>query len=441
MGQITTIKLKLKEPVDLGLFQRKYANVVRYAFNRGMEGMSKYDIFKLLNNLKNLDELDLTWRREAAKLGYSIALSAKKLDKTVIFGGRKNFFDRLKGKISREEFLSNKKLLPIKCEGSKADHNGNRKFKFDINTLSGSVKLDGRKVEFSCHKTNRKNMEMLAVLQEKAMNKEAGITYQMSNEYFYISFDLENLPEEVRYKKDKDSTLAIDINPNYIGLSIVRNDEVILRRCYDLSKIKGRNKTKFELTQITIAIKHLCIDYKVSAVGIEKLTMASSNKGKGRRFNKMVNNDWCRDYFFNSLRKHLALIRCQVIEILPQYSSFIGCIMYPDETDSIAASIELNRRLRKFKEIYIDKTGIKDDSVVYPEYKEEYLNRWKKEGISISEGKGWQSVYQWFKESKHSYRLLYNDFLKREECAVSRLNSVKSKVTYVNLCNKIALIN
>lgn len=73
---LTTIKLKLTEPIPLDGFQRKYANVVRFAFNRGMDGVSKFDIFKLLNNLNNVDELDLSWKREAAKLGYSLAKAA-----------------------------------------------------------------------------------------------------------------------------------------------------------------------------------------------------------------------------------------------------------------------------------------------------------------------------------------------------------------------------
>ena len=64
-------------------------------------------------------------------------------------------------------------------------------------------------------------------------NKESGVTYRISNEYFYIVFELDKLPTEVSYKKDGDTTLAIDMNPNYIGLSIVRNEEVIFKKCYD----------------------------------------------------------------------------------------------------------------------------------------------------------------------------------------------------------------
>ncbi|QXO06487.1 hypothetical protein [Campylobacter phage CJLB-14] len=52
----------------------------------------------------------------------------------VIFGGKKNFFDRLKGKISREEYQL-KRLLPLYSVGE-ASKNGNRKFQIeDENTI------------------------------------------------------------------------------------------------------------------------------------------------------------------------------------------------------------------------------------------------------------------------------------------------------------------
>ena len=73
---VITIKLKLKENINIDTFQMKYANVVRYAFNRTLEGMSKFDVFKLLNGLKNVDILDLSWKREAAKLGYALGKSS-----------------------------------------------------------------------------------------------------------------------------------------------------------------------------------------------------------------------------------------------------------------------------------------------------------------------------------------------------------------------------
>lgn len=435
-----TVKLKLRERIDVGEFQKKYTNVVRYAFNRAMEGKSKFDIFSLLNNLNNVDILDLSWKREAAKLGYAIAKSAlarykatnNKKDLKVIFGGKKLFYKRLNGKININEYKEQYKLQPITCEGSKADPMGNRKFKFDFNTLEGNVRFENCIVPFSCHKTSKKNMMLLAQLQELVLNKESGFTCKLTNEYFYIVFDLDKLPKETSYKKQDNITLAIDMNPNYVGLSITNeNNKVLHKRCYDLSKITNNNKRKYELIQIVLNIKKLCIRYNVCYVGVEKLKIQSSNKKKGKRFNKQVNNEWCREYFINSLKKHLILIGCKYQELVAQYSSFIGQLTNPNDTDSIAASIELNRRLKEFKKQYIDRIEPRG-SIVYPKFSLDYLNHWKKEGILQEEIKDWKSAYQYVKESGHSYRFLYKDYIRHNQCRVFRLKSRKSLVTYIN---------
>ena len=434
-----TVKLKLCEKIDVGEFQKKYTNVVRYAFNRTMDGKSKYEIFSLLNNLNNVDILDLSWKREASKLGYAIAKSAlnryketdNKKDLKVIFGGKGLFYKRLKNKITHKEYIEQRKLQPITCEGSKADHLGNRKFKFDFNTLEGTVKLGNSIVSFACHKTSKKNMMLLARLQELVLKKESGFTCKLTNDYFYIVFDLDKLPKDISYTKQDNVTLAIDMNPNYIGLSITDKDNSVLhKRCYDLSKITGNNKRKYELTQIVIDIKKLCVKYNVCYVGCEKLKIQPSDKKKGKRFNKQVNNEWCRLYFVNSLKKHLTLIGCKYQEVAAQYSSFIGQLANPNDTDSVAASIELNRRLKEFKKQYID--GIEPHgSIVYPEFSLDYLNRWKKEGICEGKVKDWRAAYQYIKESGHSYRFLYVDYVRRNQCRVFRLKSRKSLVSYI----------
>lgn len=446
MSQFITIKLKLKEELpQIVEFQRKYNNVVRYAFNRSMDGIARGGIFKLVKSLNNVDELDISWREQASKLGEYTAKSHKAKDKennettSVIFGGKGLFYKRLRGYITHEEFISQRKLQPITCEGSKADHHGNRKFKFDVETMSGSVKLT-EKVEFSCERTSKKNMLLLRTAMEMAFNQEIGITYKLSTKYLYIMFDLEKLPKYVDYVKDNDTTLALDMNPNYIGLSIVRCGEVVLRRSYDLSKIDCNKKRKYELVEIVKCIAKLCIDYHVSLVGYEKLVIPPKNNKKGKRYNRQVNNEWCRDTFVNSLKKHLTFIGCKYQDILPQYSSFIGCVMYQDDTDSIAASIELNRRLIEFKRIYLDKTQPRG-CVLYPSFDSTFLNRWKEDGTIDASCVDWVSAYRSIKKSKSSYRLLYNDYVRRTHCAVFRLKSAKSFVTFINVTNKIALFN
>lgn len=448
-----TVRLRLREPVDIADFQRKYGNVARWAYNRALDGMGKFEIFALLNKLNNVDELDLSWKREAVKDGYGKAQAAiakaKKEAKdndgeyvrpSAIFGGRKHFYERLRGRITREEFLLGRKQFPVTCEGSKADNRGNRKFKFDPVTLTGTVMTDRGKIPFSCFPTSRGNMRLLLDLQERVMRGECGMTCRITPEYFYVVFDVEKSDVEEKYAPDRRVTLGIDMNPNYIGLSVTDGESVLLRRAYDLTKIKGNNKRKYELTQIVLSIKGICRRYRVSAVGYEELTIPASDKGKGRRFNRQVNNEWCRDYFVSSLRKHMALVGCRCYEIAPQYSSFIGCMMHPEETDSVAASMEINRRLRKYISMFVDRTE-PQGSVVFPEVPADCLNRWKEEGSPLAGTTDWRDAWQRTKERKLSYRLLYPDFVERNQVAVSRLKSWKSRVTYITLVDKIPYFN
>ena len=431
MQQAITIKLRLVEDVDMADFQRQFNNVLHYAYNRALEGVGKYDVFAMLQGLRNVDDLDATWRREAAKLGFAAAKLSKEKGTVAIFGGRRHFYDRLRGRITKEQYKAGKKLIPITCEGSKADRLGNRKFSFDFTALEGSVRLGKRKVHFRCHRTNRRHMAMLADLEALLHEGACGVTYKLSSTHLYIVFDLALLPKECPFEHDPDTTLAIDMNPNYVGLSIVSGGTVVLTRAYDLSKVKGNNKRRYELTQVVLAIKGLCRHWRVSYVGIEKLVMAPKDKGRGRRFNRQVNNEWCRGHFVASLKKHMCLVGCKVIELVAAYSSFIGCLTYPSETDSVAASIELNRRLRAFVDQYVVGRAPKG-SVVYPVFEDGCLNRWKEEGIPSEALTGWKAAYRWLTESQHSWRLTYGAYAKRERLTALRLQSRKSLVTWIS---------
>ena len=162
-----------------------------------------------------------------------------------------------------------------------------------------------------------------------------GLTYRLNSEYFYICFDLDKLSFD-KYEISKNTTLAIDMNPSYIGLCVINGlDNIIHKEVFDLSKIKTHSKRDYELIEIAKHISELCKHYKVELVGYEKLKIKSDDAGKGKRFNKQVNNDWHRERFVNSLHKWLGLINCKWVEILPEYSSYIGCIMYEDEVDDL----------------------------------------------------------------------------------------------------------
>ena len=105
---------------------RKSSNMVRYAFNRYKDNKSEKDIRLLSKSLSNI--LSDSWLIQCAIKKASYMYSANK--EKVIFGGKFNFFQRLKHKLNKDEFKSGR-LLGIYSQGEKLA-NGNRKFKLDI---------------------------------------------------------------------------------------------------------------------------------------------------------------------------------------------------------------------------------------------------------------------------------------------------------------------
>jgi hypothetical protein len=425
-----TIKLKLKSslPEEFSLFQKKWNNVYRYSFNRFTESKSLFDLYPLLNKINNVDMVDESWKRCAAQQA-NYLFSTNKNPKT-IFGGHKNFFKLKNHKITKEEFNSLRNIK-ITMTGSKHDK-GNRKFKFDTTTFKGSVKLTN-KIEFETIRPSKNQINLLTKAIELANNKQLPITYSLDKNYLYISFETDKLNLNKDYKPIAHRCLSIDINPNYIGYSIINNDnQPIYKEVISLKNIKDKNKKKYELYQISKYIIALALHYKVEIIGIEKLNIVSKNNLKGKRFNKAVNNDWCRNLFLNSIRKHCSInnIKCQ--ELITNYSSFIGCINYPNDTDSVAASLELNRRLLLFKKIYLDQVQEKAD-IVYPSWDINKLpTRWK-EMVMVNNILGWKELYQLTKKLKSSYRFLYDDF--KESHRVLRFKSALSlvdKMPYLN---------
>lgn len=196
-----------------------------------------------------------------------------------------------------------------------------------------------------------------------------------------------------------------------------------------------RNKKKYELCQIVQHIVGLVKHYHVEYVGVEKLSIKPKDNSIGKTFNKMINNDWNRIVFVNNLKKHLSLISCGFQEIQAEYSSTIGCCTYPEETDSVAASLELNRRLRLFLDIYVKKIKEKE-TVIFPVFNTEKLTRWK-DDISLNGIRDWKGLHLFLKKSKSSYRFLYESWVKSYSSLSYK--SKQSLVYHTCLYDKICL--
>ena len=400
-------------------------------YNRVLDGNLEKQCEQKAKLLNNLGLLDSWFIRSAAKQAKWINDTNK--DKVVVFGGRKNLIRRAKGLNSKEEFLA-KRLQPINSIGE-AVQKGNRKFRLNQD-LDKVVFSPNRNTHYELEfdgvgKNYQRILQKLYICQEA---KATPISYQLSQEYLYISFDEKALWSYEGLKKKKNRVMAIDLNPNYIGWSIVdwksSSDFKVVK--HGVYSIKGLNDKEFELNKLHLSsddprkmyftnkrhyevmeisknLINKALYYQCEIFSIEDLSIESKDNGKGKKYNRLVNNLWCRDKFMQNLTKRCNIFNLQLIKVIPSYSSFIGNVVFRGLrlADMELASIEIGRRAYEFKKQYIDKVEKQRKNIVFPS--EEDFNglisqSLEELGLSfdLSNLKG---LYDFLKKSKFRYRL------------------------------------
>lgn len=410
-----TIKLKIKNKINLTKELKEFNSIVRYSFNRFQESFKEKEIRLKVNELfKN----NCWFNQCAIKVGQQ--LYKKHKDKHIIFGGKSLMVKYLKKLITKEEY-SLKKLLPINIQGE-ACKKGNRLFNFDLVNSKLTLKLSKKNhQEIEFYKPSKNQFRELSKIQELIEHKELTLTVSLNNEYIWLTFNesLLNIQEKFKDLK-KARVLGLDLNPNYIGLSILefnKTDEfkVIHKQVFDLSALnvtskksssdsKSKyltNKRKFELIQVCYEINSLMNYWKCSKLVLEDLNIKSSNKGSGRAFNRLCNNVWNRNLVVNKLKMLSSIFGYELVEVNPVYSSFIGNLLYGNENtpDMIASSIEIARRgYKKFEKGWF-----------YPIFNVDNLNeQWKQ---TLSGIEDWKSAFNQIKKSKLKYRFQLIEYI------------------------------
>ena len=303
-------------------------------------------------------------------------------------------------------------------------------FNFDFNNNEVIYKAN-RKQHFTLtYKQPRKNiLRDLFQLQELSKQKKISITVKLNivTKKLYVIFD----ESKLQYEKYKDlkvnRVIGIDLNPNTIGLSILEFDKnnsekfKVLHKevisTFELNKKNiSNNKRNYELIKICYHIDKLLKTWKCSRICIEELKINNSDKGKGKIFNRLCNNVWCRNFVINKLKMLSNIHGYFITEVNPVYSSFIGNILYGNEStpDMVASSIEVARRAyNKFKKGHF-----------YPPIHFNHLNeQWKQ---TLSGLNSWKNVFLKIKKSKLIYRFLLLDYIQN---AVFSKTYIKQKVT------------
>lgn len=426
-------------------YMKQYSSAQHFVYNRIQDNKSQKDIKQQVKQLNNVNLLD-SWFVQC--IFYDIPKKQK-----IIFGGKKNYFQRLKNNISKEQFKL-KRLSPIYSIGEVVNKSvkGNRKF---------HIEQDLENILFKPNKLTKINLQLIGLnkrkqilskLYQKQERKEIKIAYKLDLEYIYIIFEETDIYNyETKFIKNR--VLALDLNPNYIGWSIVdwkseAEFNVIKSGVYSIKKLndkdfnlknKGYNsdskerkyisdKRNFETIQIVKNLINKSIYYKCQLISIEDLNIKTSDKELGKHFNKLVNNSWCRNIFINNLTKRCNIHNIKLLKVKSEYSSFIGNFLYRhlNLPDMVLASIEIGRRGYEFYNQYISKVKEIKKNIIRPN-----LSMFNKLYLKSLEEFNLQPIYKdlielynFFKKSKLKYRLSIDDF----NLQFSRFTSSKSYI-------------
>lgn len=399
---------KFKELLD------KYNNIVRYSYNRRVkDGIRKLsDLEKHVKlNMNNIECLDASWIKAAVKKSTEL-----NTDKKLYFGGKYNFFKRKFNKLTN--YCKN---LPMEMRGSSLDK-GNRKAKLNGNIF---VFKPFKGLEFEIElKLSNNEQKMLDIIEEESRLSKNYFNFEINDKFIWISFN-EPVLEKHNFRADR--YLGIDLNPNWIAISIMdHGNQEVYKELIDLRQLNKMSKSKkeYELSCLNKHIISICKGYSVECVCLEDINIRSSNKGLGRRYNKMVNNDWMRNYLVNNLVKWLTINSIKHQMVNPYYTSFIGQVKNECDYDSIAASKEVAYR-----------GWIMNNGFEVSRYVKDFLSglvatRWKEMLPDINT---YEEMYLHFKskkKSKHSYRFLFND-VEKLKWSSFRLQSNKSMIDLI----------
>lgn len=448
-----TLKIKYTTSEDsLNLikeYRKQYSSVLHYAYNRRYEGVSEKNIEHQISLLNNIPLIKSYLKRCAVKNATQLIKDGDK--KQLIFGGRKNFIDRCKGKITKDEFL-NKRLSKLFIIGE-ANQHGNRMVVINDDLLSFTFKPTIKdKIVLSIDGRYKRYKTILNKLYHLQQDKQISITYQLDNEYIYLTYDETLLNQFVDYKPIKNRIFAIDLNPNYVGWSVVywkssskfevvKSGVISIKDINDIDfNIKGKssdskeriyinNKRTFETYEISKLLVNTAIYYRCEVFGLEELNIKNKDTSKGKYFNKLVNNVWNRNKLVNNIKKRCNVYSIRVMLVKPNYSSFIGNFLFRDLKlpDMTLASIEIGRRCYEFKTQYIDKTKDKRKNIILPDvndFNDRYIKSLEEFNIP-GEIKDLTKIYYFLKKSKSRYRLSLNELNHLE---FSRCFSNKSKI-------------
>lgn len=316
--------------------------------------------------------------------------------------------------IKQKTKFTNRRLWSFNLMGE-ANQKGNRFIDFS-ELIDGKITYkpkQGIKIDIDV-KVNKNRLKVIKQLVELSNNKDISISVSLCNNFICLTYDdsklsgftIDEKARRVEVEKVKSTTndkeeqtilikniykehheklrskmlinkipnrcLSIDMNPSYIGISVLERDlenehiesgehaiKIIKTECYDLRRFTKklpqeaseeereyhRNKHKYELKEIIIHIFNILNHYKCSSFVMEDLDFKESKQKdkKTKEVNRQTKNIWYRGLIEQMITKLCTQFGVELVKVNPSYSSFIGNIMY-DYFDPINSAIEIGRR-------------------------------------------------------------------------------------------------
>ena len=435
MTNLTTLKIPYQTANEEDLrhiqsLSNKYTSLFHctYNFIKNTNKLDTKSITSFQHSLSNV-ELNSWFRASCIYEAKALAKSENVLknSKKCIFN-RGLLFKRIKNLINREEFLNQKRMKMYLYSIGDQRLKGNRLFQI-LNENTILFKPDRKhhiNLNIKCSKNYRKLLNRLIVHQEQ---KDLAITYKLDSKFVYLTFNLNKVIHLEAINRLADRIVSIDMNPNYIGLSVIdwkNNDEyklihkgvVSIKTLNDFEnnlKVSSESKEhKYitdkrhdEIIKIVQYLTTLCNHYRCSTFAIEDLNTKSKDRNI-RRLNKLCNNQWCRMLFTRVLEKYCNLYSIRLQRIEPAYSSFMGNLVYRNERlpDMILSSIEISRRCYNFIHQYLVKDQPIKKNIIFDDSLES--NRRVVQSLEelncLVDFNDYQELYEKMKKSKCKYR-------------------------------------
>lgn len=353
-------RCNVAERVSLDMLRRVYSAAVRTAYANAQRADGSALRQKELRDLVKTRFAHLkiadAWLLHCAALE-GMDLRRLRPDGSLVFGGRSQLERRRKGLISREAWRE-ARLRPLCSRGDKTFF-GNRHFRISADAATCTLSVYGRPVILRLAAMRGKAGEILRQVAALAAAKAINLTFRLDAGRLHVTLDPSDLPAHPERLSPVPTlagrTLGIDLNPDWIGLSVVEvpqeadTGDLRLTRLLDYRLIRlavpqdaGPEQVRETLAAaighaLTLARVWRCGE-AVTERGLGKLRSG----GRNRRLNRLLNN-WARRVFASMLARRAMLAGIAVREVWGGYSTTIGNMAF-EAPDACASAAEIARR-------------------------------------------------------------------------------------------------